>query len=417
MHQTFDATAGRRRVLCRRWRWLLAISLMLCAQPLLAQGPCEASAYGMRADGSDNTAALTRVLSECAGRTIHIAHGTYTFMPRGFAPGMTVASGTSIIGDGSQGEQQTVLQIADTGNFMAFLWMRNVSDVSVRQLRFEGTSFESGCPDHHYGGALVVLSDPGQTSGVDRIDISDNVFHNFNGEYWIAVSAEDGSPGIGLNGPITISGNVFVSDAGLRGGCAATGGLGYPVAMVSLHGSNLSAQGLVADVAITSNTFLAGYVKDAVAIWSGTLRTAVRSNVILDAGLMLPVVPNTDLGRYAILIYNSAHRGPLVLPGLRPDEVSIVDNTITNPYSCGIYSAAAQTIEIVGNRISGQRDSYDDTLPKGAIVVNRTAKVRALKDNELTDNRIAISVVGPPIDIDQNKITVPPGGLRARLSP
>src|SRR5579862_4419418 len=402
----------------RGLQMLLALALIVCTERSFAQGTCEAAEHGMRADGSDNTAALSRTLSECAGRTIHIGAGTYSFNPSGFVTGLSMTEGTALVGDGSQGPHQTVLRIGDSGNFMAFLWIRNVSNVSLRRLRFEGTSYESGCSAHHdYGHAVWVQSDPGRTAGMSGIDISDDVFHNFNGQYWVLISAEDGSPGIGVNGKVTIASNAFISDAELRGGCAATGGLGYPVSMIALHGSNLSGQGMVANVSVASNTFNAGYVKSAVAIWSGTNRISVQNNTILDAGLNLPVTPGTDLGRYAIFVYNSAHLGARLLPGLHPDTIWIVGNTITNPYSCGIYVASAENLEITRNRISGQRDRYDATLPKGAIALNHAAKVQALEGNELTDNYIGISSAGSELKMGENHIVAAPGGVPTRISP
>ena len=404
--------------MCKGWRLFAPIALILYTHQTLAQAPCEASEHGMRADGSDNVAALTRTLTECAGRTIHIARGTYTFRPQGYVRGLEVPGGTTIVGDGSQGERQTVLQIADSGNFASFLWIRNVSHVAIQRLRFEGTPYDSGCgANHDYGHAIYVYSDAGRPAAIEDIDISDNVFHNFNGQSWVTLTAADGSPGIGVSGRVTVGSNLFVSDADLRGGCAATGGLGYPVAMVWLHGSNLSAQGLVANVSVASNTFQAGYVKGAVAIWSGTKRISVQNNTILDAGLKLPAPPGAELARYAILIYNSAHEGARVLPGLHPDTISVVGNTITNPYSCGVYVASAENLEITGNRISGQRDRNDATLPKGAIALNHAGNV-AVRDNELSDNHIAISAAGSgQVRVDENHIAVPAGGVRAKIAP
>src|SRR5437762_11446789 len=99
------AHAVRRRVAA-----VPAVSVVLAAFVRQAAGqmPCEAADHGMRADGSDNAAALTRTLTECAGRTIHMAAGTYTFRPQGFELGFTVPAGTAIVGDGSAGERQTV---------------------------------------------------------------------------------------------------------------------------------------------------------------------------------------------------------------------------------------------------------------------------------------------------------------------
>jgi Right handed beta helix region len=175
---------------------------------------------------------------------------------------------------------------------------------------------------------------------------------------------------------------------------------------------------MVENVSVVSNTFEAGYVKGAVAIWSGTYRITVQNNAILDAGLRLPNPPGTDLGRYAILIYNSAHVGPRLLPGLHPDTIWIVGNTITNPYSCGVYVASAQNLEVTGNRISGQRDRYDVTLPKGAIALAGATNVR-VQGNELSDNYVGIAAVAgtTPVSVDENQIVVPPGGVRARIAP
>jgi hypothetical protein len=192
----------------------LGVVLIACARQATAQ--CEATDHGMRADGSDNVAALTKVLAECAGQRIYFAHGRYVFSPKGFAPGIKIPSGTALAGEGSQGPR-------------------------AGGIRFEGTPYESGCTRHlDYGHAIYVQSDSGQSAGIDSVDISNNFFHNFNGQSWVTVNAADGSPGVGLNGRITIKNNVFDSDAQLVGGCAATGGMSYPVAMVWLHGSDES---------------------------------------------------------------------------------------------------------------------------------------------------------------------------------
>lgn len=385
---------------------------MASAHPASAESACEASEHGMRADGSDNVGALTKTLAECAGRRIHIAHGTYTFSPHGLERGITVPAGTALVGDGAQGAQQTVFQIASSGNFMAFLWVRNVSNVAIGGIRFEGTSYESGCARHlDYGHAIFVQSDTGQTSGVKSVHISNNAFHNFNGQSWVTLNAADRSPGIGINGLISIDNNVFDSDANLRGSCAATGGITYPVAMVWLYGSDDSSEGLIANVTVQSNTFNAAYVKGAVAIWSGTRAIKVERNTITDVGLRLPPAPGTELGRYAISVYNSAHERP----GLHPDTVRIAANRITNPVSAGVYVAGARNLEIIGNRISGQSDQHDATLPKGAIALNHAENVSELRDNELADNYIGIASEGSQINKGANRIREAAGGVREKI--
>ena len=401
---------GTREPRCRSPGRLLAAALLLLSFTLQvhAQAPCEASSYGMQADGSDNTAALSKALAECAGRIIHIAAGTYTFSPQGFAVGIKVPAGTTLLGDGSQGPQQTVLRVANSGTFQGLLWVRNVSNVAIRGLRLEGSAFDSGCARHlDYGHAIYIESDPNESARVENVAITDDAFYDFNGFSWVTLNAGEGSPGISA---VTVSNNVFYSGANLTGHCAVLG-MVYTAAMISIHGANLSAQGLVTNVAVTSNTMNAGYVKEGVAIWSGTNSISVKGNAIADTGLRLPRPPGAELGRYAIVVYNSAYDNP----GLHPDTISIVDNTITNPVSCGVYVAGGQNLEISRNRISGQSDRNDGTLLKGAIALNHADNVFSLEGNELTNNYIGISSIGGKVDMGVNRITAAPGGVATKF--
>jgi hypothetical protein len=409
----------------RRWRdgrQRPALAIAICATCLLAlpavaaraQSVCEATEHGMTADGSDNTAAFVKTLSECAGQTIHIAQGTYVFQPTGFAVGFRIPAGTTLLGDGSQLQGATVLEVASGGTYQGLLWIRNVSNVTIRDIRFEGSPYESGCTRNlDYGHAIYVQSDRGESDAMGGVLISGNVFHNFNGTSWVTVNAAEGSPGIGLNDPIGILNNVFDSDANLVGSCAGQVAMTYTAAMIALHGSDFSASGLITNVAIDSNAFSAGYVRNGIALWSGTRNIDVTHNTILNDGLRLPMYPKTELGRYAVLIYDSAHERP----GLPPDRIRVVDNTITNPVSCGIYVAVGRNLEITGNRISGQIDQFDGTLPKGAISLNHAESVLALEGNVLSNNYIAISSVGSHIRMGTNQISVPPGGRGQLISP
>jgi hypothetical protein len=100
---------------------------------------------------------------------------------------------------------------------------------------------------------------------------------------------------------------------------------------------------------------------------------------------------------------------------LHPDTISVIGNEITNPVSCGIYVARGRNLDISRNRISGQRDRFDGTLPKGAIALNHAEKVLSLKDNELTDNYIGISSVGSELSMGANRIVAPNGGSATKI--
>jgi hypothetical protein len=391
---------------------LFAIILTPLAHPATAQDRCEAAEHGMRPDASDSTAALTRTLTECAGRIIHVPSGIYVFAPNGFAVGVSIPAGTTLLGDGAEGSQATVFRVGPSGNFQALLWIRNVSNISIHGIDFEGTPYESGCTrDLDYGHAIFVQSDAGQAQGVENVDISNNRFRDFNGRSWVTINAADASPGIGLSSSITVRNNAFDSDASLSGSCAASASMADTAAMIDLHGSNKSGQGTVRNVAITSNLLNAAYVKEGIEVWSGTVNIEIAGNSITDTGLQLPWRPGAELGRYAILIYHSAYEQP----GLYPTSIRVAGNTITNPVSCGIYVAAGRNLEIIANRISGQRDRFDGTLLKGAIALNHGLGVVHVRDNELAGNYIGISSVGNPPDMSANRIDVPPGGVATKI--
>jgi len=389
-----------------------AVGAVPLAREASAQSACEATQYGMSAGASDNTAAFKSALTACAGKSIHIPQGTYTFSPHGFDNGMYIPEKTNIIGDGADGQAATILRITDTGTFASFLWIRDTSNISIQGIRFEGSTYESGCARGlTYGHAISVYSSAGAPVGVENVHITGNVFHDFNGQSWITMNAADRSPGIGTHSEIAVSQNAFISDARLQGGCAGTGGIVHSAFMIWLHGSDDSGQGMIENVSIASNTFEADYVNGAVIVWSDTARINIQYNSIKNAGLRLPPAPRTELGRYAIAVYDSAHEKP----GLWPDSIQIVDNTIVNPVSCGVYVAAARNLDISRNRISGQTDRWDGTLPKGAIALNHAYNVRSIEGNELANNYIGITVVAGDVAIKNNRIAVPPGGIRTKI--
>jgi hypothetical protein len=391
---------------------LFATMLTALSHRATAQEPCEAAEHGMHPGQSDSTAALSKTLTECAGRVVHVPGGTYLFAPSGFAVGVSVPAGTSLLGDGAEGSQATVFRVAPTGNFQALLWIRNVSNVSIRGINFEGTPYQSGCVRHlDYGHAIYVRSDAGQAQSVENVDISNDRFRDFNGTSWITVDAAEASPGVGERSSVTVSNNVFESDASLTGGCAASLSMADTAAMISLHGSDKSARGTIRNVVITSNMLHAGYVKEGIEVWSGAMNIDIAGNSISDTGLQLPWRPGTELGRYAIVIYDSAHEQP----GLHPSSIQVTGNTIVNPVSCGIYVAVGNNIEISANRISGQRDRFDGTLPKGAIALNHAEGVIDVRDNELAGNYIGVSSVSSPLKMGANRIDVPPGGLGTKV--
>jgi hypothetical protein len=78
-----------------------------------------------------------------------------------------------------------------------------------------------------------------------------------------------------------------------------------------------------------------------------------------------------------------------------PQGMTIRGNRIETPRSCGMYLAGAIDVSVSNNFVSGQYDSSDATLPKGAIVVNCGQQV-TVSGNVLTNNLFGVSIVTLP---------------------
>jgi hypothetical protein len=393
------------------------------------------------APGVMNDAAFQTMLNNCAGQTITFASGTYRFVPSTtYAVGFKIPAGTTLQGAGnSSSPHPTIFDIADTGAYQALLWVRDVSHVTIEDIAFEGvdltanpqTAYSSGCQQGlEYGHAIWVYSSPGATASVESVTIQDNSFHNFNGSSWITVQSADTDPtlgpsaGVGLHTEIAISQNTFYSTTipTAIGGCIGSltpgpsGQGGYSAFMISVMGNTKDkTYGFVHNVSISSNNpMTASYVEGAVAIWSNVSQVSVQYNTITGAGNSLPAVttqpipgstsPPFEPHRYGVLTYDASHG-----TALGPDTIWIVGNSISNPESCGIYSAGATNLDINSNTISGQTDPWDATLPKGAISLNDSTTMAGnpILNNNLPTNYTGLAIAGGNIVTSTNTINVP----------
>ena len=404
------------------WRWVLCAILIAVlstlATPVWSSPPkCVAAAHGVGPGPVDSTA-FAALLATCAGSDIQFSAGTYLFHPVGYEVGFYVIGGTSnaptrLIGTGGSGPEPTLFKIDNTGTYQSLLWIRNTSDVSIKGIRFQGSSYSSGCTSLDYGHAIYIHSDRNAPTSIEDVEISHNVFVNFNGHYWLDLDAQDGSPGIGIASEIAIAENTFDASTAFDGGCASTTNNTYPVYFITLQGSSLSLTGTVNNVSIASNYFLADYVKGAIAIWSGTRRTSVQYNTISNAGRKLRSnAGQKELGRYAILVYDNKVSHGTSEP---PNTIAIIANVISNPTSSGIYIAHGKAIQIAHNAISGQTDSYDVQEPKAAIALNHGLDVQ-LYNNDLANSYTGIAIAGGAVNSNDDWIVVPHGGFGMKVN-
>lgn len=384
------------------------------------------------APGVMNDTAFQTMLNNCAGQTINFASGTFRFEPTGWETGFTIPAGTTLQGAGnSSTANPTIFDVANSGAYQALLWVKDVSNVTIKGIAFEGVdltanpqnAYPSGCQQgFYYGNAIWVYSSPGSTASIENVTIQSNSFHNFNGPNWIAIQAAVTDPqkgpsaGIGLQTEIAVSENTFYSTTipTSIGGCIGSQTAGYSAYMISVMGNTSDkTHGFVHNVSIASNNpMAAGYIEGAVAIWSNVNQVSVQYNTITGAGNLLPAVTTQPSGtsppfepkRYAVLTYDASHG-----TALGPDTIWIVGNSITNPESCGIYSAGATNLDINSNTISGQTDPWDATLLKGAIALNdsTTMSGNPILNNNLPTNYVGLAIAGGTVVASTNTINVP----------
>jgi hypothetical protein len=389
-------------------------------------GLCQATEQGVSTALPDNTAVFQAALNACAGRTMHVAAGTYIFAPalayadaNGFGNGITIPDRTSIIGDG---RDKTILQITGPGNYASFLWIHDAGNVSISQLTLAGNNARNPPPPagapacyYDYGHAIFIQS---TARPIENISIVGNEFISFTGTSWISVLGGENGNGIGVDGgTVTIDDNYFKS---VEGNAVAPQYIVCPASAVAIQGLGPTMSAV--DVSVSGNVIEADYIKSGVAVWSGAARITIANNTITRAGMGLPVPHDYSNGSYAILVYQQHAVPPDTTVFVRPTAINIVDNVIDSPYSSGIYVLEGRSVRIEGNLISGQIDTYDLTEPRGAIALNTVDNAydgveTAVSDNIMSGNAVGISIAGGTLPIvDSNVIeSIPSDGIGMKV--
>jgi polygalacturonase len=116
-----------------------------------ATPPCDAHAkainvtdFGAKGDGkTDNFKAFEAAFayaSRCKVSQVHVASGTYAFVPDAPAHGLLLPSNISFYGDGVG---KSVLKVADdkpNADYDSLLWVRNQDNVEIRGMTMVGPS-------------------------------------------------------------------------------------------------------------------------------------------------------------------------------------------------------------------------------------------------------------------------------------
>lgn len=415
----------------------LALPCQLASAQRTATSPCgahtdalEVTDFGAKSDGSsdnmDSFKAALAFASRCSVPKVHVAAGTYAFVPAGAAAGLLLPSNIALVGDGIG---KTVLQVSagkPGANFDSLLWARNQDNIQIRGMTMIGNNVvvnnAAGQPLNTYGTAISIALDEkpagpayGTPRDLKQFTIADCQFENFNGAAWVRVTNYNASYVIS---DVEIRHNMFRSRAG---NAVNASNIGFTSFAIQVTGSRTSAAGLIKGVRISANNIEATHIKGGVGIYAGVADVVIAENTIVNAGADA-AIPD-DRGAYAISVYQNAYKydqgQAVMLGGAAPDDVHIERNVITRPRSCGIYTAAVNRVWVVGNKISGQTDGNNKTLPKGAIVMNHPTE-GTVTDNQLSSNHIGLSVLTDEkgrVASSNNSISDVPRGGVATIAP
>ncbi len=291
--------------------------------------------------------------------------------------GIRLAGGVAISGAGPRSE------LLITGDAPAnVLVAEDAGQITLRNFTLRGNA-RNGGNGYNEGEAIRVELTASATAPIHDIRIEGMRLENFAADYWIHV----------VNGNATypiehgeIDHDTFVSEQGDF--------WGQPRITQSADAIGLDGAGAggVATFLVTNNVCRNHWIKRCVSLWSNAHDIHIQDNTIDDAGVGLG---KANVGGYAISIYN------IVGAAAEPSDVTVSGNVIDNPYSAGVYIASARRLTITGNRISGQADQADETIPKAAVAVVNGVDVE-ISGNQFNDNFADITVDGPPGDQQAN---------------
>lgn len=144
-------------------------------------------------------------------------------------------------------------------------------------------------------------------------------------------------------------------------------------------------KGPIKGVRITDFKADAAFVKSGIGILRRVSDVRIERATIRSAGREGAV---DDAGGYAIALYGG--------PG-EVSDVSVVDASIADPRSAGIYAVGVENVSVTRAVISGQSDVRMETLPKGALVFNGGRDIR-INGGRLSGNSVDLGIVARVTD-------------------
>jgi hypothetical protein len=283
------------------------------------------------------------------------------------------------------GRNATTLRVTGHSIINQLFSANDSHDVLTRALRLMGNGVkDEGAP---YAGALMsAFLTAGARHDMTGIILEDCDIENFASAAWLYL--ENQSPDFAIRQ----SGSRGCNWRSLPMTCPGAGAITVPGHFVYAHGY----LGLVEDLLVQDILMDATHIKGGVGLVGNVDRATIRVGILRGAGEGISQMPSDPEGpgAYALLFYQKPHAAPRNL------EVEI--GRMENPFSCGIYSAGGQNMNIHIGYVSGQRDVRDGTLFKGVIVLMGSRDVNVRIDQIEDCNRVVMISLDGGQDLGRN---------------
>jgi len=324
---------------------------------------------------ADNTAAIIAALAAlhaAGGGVLQLQAGNYQVASATLGgTGISLPSNVTVRG---MGVGLTTITVTGTTACYLFYNGKCASNQRICDLTAIGNNTASNNSD----GSFYWVNSREASSPVDpatadvRNCVVENVrLENFGGDQWIWFTA--------------LNSTYSIYDVGVRNLQAKTysGNARGPtnIGIVSIIVSTRAEGGLIEGFFVDGLTADADYVKTAVGIFGRTHKIWLGGLIIRNA---FQGYSNADKGGYAVFLYGLNATD-------NPTDVVIYSPIIINPFSCGIYIPDSFDVQIISPRISGQEDTADGTIPKGAIALNGPNNVRII-NADLSGNAINFAI-------------------------
>lgn len=295
--------------------------------------------------------------------------GTYDFAaPTLLAQdAIRLRSDTTLIG---RGASQTRLQVTGLGPINHFFDASGASRVTIRDMTIAGNGVAADrAPDA--GGLLRAVLEAGATADMADILLINCTLDNFGSAAWcrfVNRSAEHVIRRVGSRG-CTWKSRVLPPRAE---------SIGVLAHFLYFFGEI----GLIGDIVVDDQGADAALMKGAVAIRGNIDGASVTLVQLESAGRELAHIPTgpDGNGSYGILGYATASGAPRNL------KIRIAK--LTEPFSVGVYLAGVTDTAVEIGEAFGQRDTRDDTLPKGLLALNQCRRVTATIGRAADSSRV-----------------------------